>query len=84
VETDEMSRFKEIALKVSALPMDRQDVIADFVLEVFKADLRPKSLLSEAQNEELRLILSQPIEVASDEDMQAVFRDWEDCETPRK
>jgi hypothetical protein len=73
-----MGRFEQIALQVSALPMDRQDVIADVIAKAFDADLNPRSLLSEAQLEELRIILSQPIEIASDEEVAEIFEKWDD------
>jgi hypothetical protein len=43
-----------------------------------KYDPTIKSLLTDEQNEELRLILSKPIEIASDEEMREVFEDWDD------
>jgi hypothetical protein len=46
--------------------------------EVPRYDPTVKSLLTDAQNEELRAILSQPIEIASDEEMREVFEDWDD------
>jgi hypothetical protein len=73
-----MGRFEQIAKQVSQLPMDRQDLIADVIAKAFDADLNPKSLLSEAQNEELRLILAQPIEIATDAEMEEVFEKWGD------
>lgn len=68
-----MGDFKMIAQKIAALPMDRQDAIADFIMDQFKSDLEAQSLLSAAQNEELRVVLSQPIEIASDQEMEDVF-----------
>lgn len=72
-----MGRFEQIAKQVAALPMDRQDVIAEFVLKRFETDLSHTSLLSEAQNEELRVILTKPIEVASTAEMAAVFENFD-------
>jgi hypothetical protein len=46
--------------------------------ELVQADLSVKSLLTDAQNEELRLILSQPIEIATNEEMDEVFGNWGD------
>jgi hypothetical protein len=37
-----------------------------------------KSLLTDAQNEELREILSRPIEIASDAEMAEIFENWGD------
>lgn len=73
-----MGRFEQIALKVAALPMDRQDVIADVIADVFDGDLNPGSLLSASQIEELRLILDEPMEIASDEEVEAVFAGWDE------
>jgi hypothetical protein len=75
MEGQNMGRFEVLALKVAALPIDRQDAIADFIATTFVDDLKPQSLLSEAQLEELGLILSQPIEYASDEEMSEIFED---------
>lgn len=41
-----MGRFEQIAAKVSALPVERQDVIADVIACAFDADLNPMSRLS--------------------------------------
>lgn len=73
-----MGRFEQIAKQVAQLPIDRQDVIAGVIEREFQADLNPKSVLSEAQLEELRIILAQPIEIASDQEMAEVFENWGD------
>jgi hypothetical protein len=73
-----MGRFEQIAKQVAALPMDRQDVIAGVIERAFDGDLNPKSLLSDAQLEELRIILLEPIEIASDEEVEAAFAGWGD------
>lgn len=69
-----MGRFEQIAKKVAALPMDRQDAITEFVLKRFKSDFSNTSLFSDTQNEELGVILLEPIAIASDEEMSAVFK----------
>jgi hypothetical protein len=71
-----MGRFEQIALQVANLPMDRQDVIADVIANAFDGDLNPQSLLSDAQLEELRITLLEPIEIASDEEVEAAFAGW--------
>ena len=71
-----MGRFQQLAIQVSQLPIDRQDVIAGVIERAFDRDLYPKSLLSDAQLEELRIILSEPIDIASDEEVEAAFADW--------
>ena len=71
-----MGRFQQLAIQVSQLPIDRQDVIAGFIERAFDRDLYPKSLLSDAELEELRIILSEPIDIASDEEVEAAFADW--------
>jgi hypothetical protein len=70
-----MGRFEQIAKQVSQLPMDRQDVIADVIERAFDADLNPKSLLSEAQLEDLRIRLMEPADddIATDEEVDAAF-----------
>ncbi len=70
-----MGRFEQIALKVAALPMDRQDVIADVIADVFDGDLNPGSLLSDAQLEDLRIRLEEPFDydIATDEEVEAAF-----------
>jgi hypothetical protein len=73
-----MGRFEQIAKQVAALPMDRQDVIAGVIERAFHGDLNPRSLLSDAQLEELRIILLEPMEIASDEEVEAAFADWGD------
>jgi hypothetical protein len=73
-----MGRFEQIALQVAALPMDRQDVIADVIADVFDGDLNPRSLLSASQIEELRLILEEPMEIASDDEVVAAFAGRDD------
>ena len=71
-----MGRFQQLAIQVSQLPIDRQDVIAGVIERAFDRDLYPKSLLSDAELEELRIILSEPIDIASDEEVEAAFADW--------
>ena len=71
-----MGRFQQLAIQVSQLPIDRQDVIAGVIERAFDRDLYPKSLLSEAQLEELRIVLSEPIDIASDEEVEAAFAEW--------
>jgi hypothetical protein len=70
-----MGRFEQIAKQVSQLPMDRQDVIADVIAKAFDADLNPKSLLSKAQLEDLRIRLMEPADddIATDEEVDAAF-----------
>ncbi len=72
-----MGRFEQIALKVAALPMDRQDVIADVIADVFDGDLNPRSLLSDAQLEDLRIRIEEPFDhdIATDEEVEAAFAD---------
>jgi hypothetical protein len=72
-----MGRFEQIALKVAALPMDRQDVIADVIADVFDGDLNPQSLLSDAQLEDLRVRIEEPFDhdIATDEEVEAAFAD---------
>jgi hypothetical protein len=72
-----MGRFEKIALQVAALPMDRQDVIADVIANAFDADLNPRSLLSDAQLEDLRRRLEEPsdYDIASDDEVEAAFAD---------
>jgi hypothetical protein len=70
-----MGRFEQIALKVAALPIDRQDVIADVIAKAFDADLNPRSLLSEAQLEIVRQRMAEPFDhdLATDEEVEAAF-----------
>jgi hypothetical protein len=70
-----MGRFEQIALKVAALPMDRQDVIADVIANAFDADLNPGSLLSDVQLEIVRQRMAEPFDhdVATDEEVEAAF-----------
>jgi hypothetical protein len=70
-----MGRFEQIALKVAALPMDRQDVIADVIANAFDADLNPGSLLSGAQLEDLRIRLAEGFDddIATDEEVEVAF-----------
>jgi replicative DNA helicase len=72
-----MGRFEQIALQVAALPMDRQDVIADVIAKAFDADLNPRSLLSDAQLEDLRRRLEEPsdYDIATDDEVAATFDD---------
>jgi hypothetical protein len=70
-----MGRFEQIALKVAALPIERQDVIADVIANAFDADLNPQSLLSAAQLEDLRTRLADPSDddIATEEEVEAAF-----------
>jgi hypothetical protein len=70
-----MGRFEQIALQVAALPMDRQDVIADVIERAFHGDLHPTSLLSDAQLEDLRIRLAESSDddIATDEEVEAAF-----------
>lgn len=64
-----MGRLEKFDLANAAGPLGAQLV---------RADLSVKSLLTDSQNEELRLILLQPIEIATDEEMEEVFGNWSD------
>jgi hypothetical protein len=64
-----MGRFEQIDLSKSEIPL---------VGEPPRYDPNVNSLLTDAQNEELRVILSQPIEIASDAEMTEVFETWGD------
>lgn len=70
-----MGRFEQIALQVSALPLDRQNVIADTIAQAFDADLNPRSQLTDAQAEIVRLRMAMPFDhdVATDEEVDAAF-----------
>jgi hypothetical protein len=70
-----MGRFERVALQVSALPMDRQDVIAGVIERAFDDDLNPKSLLSDTQLEIVRQRMAEPFDhdVATDEEVGAAF-----------
>ena len=70
-----MGRFEQIALQVSELPLERQDVIADVIARTFDADLNPPSLLSDAQLEIVRTRISKPFDddVATDDEVEAAF-----------
>jgi hypothetical protein len=72
-----MGRFEQIAQQVAALPMDRQDVIADLIERAFHGDLHPTSLLSDAQLEIVRQRMAEPFDhdVATDEEVEAAFAD---------
>ncbi len=70
-----MGRFEQIAKQVAALPIDRQDVIADVIERAFHGDLNPTSLLSDVQLEDLRIRLdeSSDDDIATDEEVEAAF-----------
>jgi hypothetical protein len=70
-----MGRFEQIAAKVSALPVERQDVIADVIARAFDADLNPMSRLSPSQIEDLQTIMAEPadLDLATDEEVEAEF-----------
>jgi hypothetical protein len=64
-----MGRFEQIDLAKSEAPL---------VSEPPRYDPNVKSLLTDAQNQELRLILSEPIEIATDAEMAEIFENWGD------
>jgi hypothetical protein len=64
-----MGRFEQIGIETPELSLDSPSV---------RANPNVKSLLTDAQNEELRLIISQPIEIATDAEMAEIFEDWGD------
>jgi hypothetical protein len=64
-----MGRFEKIGIGTSGLSQNDTSVCANPNVE---------SLLTDVQNEELRLIISQPIEIATDAEMNEVFEDWGD------
>jgi Asp-tRNA(Asn)/Glu-tRNA(Gln) amidotransferase A subunit family amidase len=70
-----MGRFEQIAKKVAALPMDRQDVIAGVIEDAFDGDLNPRSLLSDAQLQDLRVRIAESSDddIATDEEVEAAF-----------
>ncbi len=64
-----MGHLEKINMEGASAPLN---------LESVQADHSVKSLLTDAQNEELRLILLQSIEIASEEEMEEVFGNWGD------
>jgi hypothetical protein len=70
-----MGRFEQIAKQVAALPMDRQDMIANEIELIFDENFNPRSLLNEAQLEIVRQRMVTPFEVdvATDEEVRAAF-----------
>lgn len=70
-----MGRFEKIALQVSALPLDRQDVIADAITKVFDDGLATWSLLTDEQAEIVSLRMAKPFgaDCATDDEVAAVF-----------
>lgn len=64
-----MGRFEKIAVTETVLQPEAPELVID---------PNSKSLLTDAQNEELRQILLQPIEIATDEEMEEVFGNWGD------
>jgi hypothetical protein len=68
-EANDMGRFEQVALAKSEVPLASSPPCYDPSV---------KSRLTDAQNEELRVILSQPIEIASHAEMIEVFENWGD------
>lgn len=64
-----MSHLEKIKLEGASAPRN---------LESVQADHSVKSLLTDAQNDELRLVLLQPLEIATEEEMEEVFGNWGD------
>jgi hypothetical protein len=67
MEGQDMGRFEKIGIGTSELSLDSPSV---------RANPNVKSLLIDAQNKELRLIISQPIEIATHTEMNEIFEDW--------
>jgi hypothetical protein len=70
-----MGRFERIAKQVLALPMDRQDMIANEIELVFDENFNPRSLLSERQLEIVRQRMAKPFEadIATDDEVRLAF-----------
>jgi hypothetical protein len=70
-----MGRFERIAKQVLALPMDRQDMIANEIELVFDENFTPRSLLSERQLEIVRQRMAKPFEadIATDDEVRVAF-----------
>ncbi len=75
-----MGRFEQIALQVSALPLDRQDAIADVIAKAFDADLASWSVLTDEQAEIVRGRIAKPFGTnrATDAEVTAVLASIDD------
>lgn len=71
-----MGKFERVAAALEALPQARREEIAAIIETLFHGDLHPETILSDDQIADLRARLRDPGPIASDDEVDAFFKQF--------